>query len=103
MPTTINDEIISDGSEEPENSEGIEAHVEHFKLNVSQSLAKLIEKHNTSKYPPKILVYDSVLPWALNVARQLGLDGAAFRDGLRNFLGWSLRNLNYTKFHKETI
>ena len=32
---SINDEIISDGSEEPENSEGIEAHVEHFKLNVS--------------------------------------------------------------------
>ena len=58
---SINVEIISDG-EEPENSEGIEAHLEPFKLKVLQSLAKLIEKHNTSKYPPKILVYDSILP-----------------------------------------
>ena len=82
---SINVEIISDGSEEPENSEGIEAHLEHFKLNVSQSLAKLVEKHNTSKYPPKILAYDSILPWAMDIARQLGLDGAAFRGGSRNF------------------
>ncbi|KAL4632162.1 hypothetical protein ACB092_04G032500 [Castanea dentata] len=50
-------EIISDGFEKPENSEGIEAYLEHFKLN--------------------ILVYDSVLPWALSlsIGRQLGLDG----------------------------
>uniref|UniRef100_A0A7N2MT32 Uncharacterized protein n=1 Tax=Quercus lobata TaxID=97700 RepID=A0A7N2MT32_QUELO len=37
---SINVEIISDGSEEPENSEGIEAHLEHLKLNVSQSLLR---------------------------------------------------------------
>ena len=28
--------------------------------------------------PSKFLVYDSILPWALNVARQSGLDGAPF-------------------------
>uniref|UniRef100_A0A2N9JBC5 Glycosyltransferase n=1 Tax=Fagus sylvatica TaxID=28930 RepID=A0A2N9JBC5_FAGSY len=75
---SINVEIISDGSEEGNNLESIEAYLKRFQLNVSQSLAKIIEKHNSSQYPPKILVYDSVMPWALNIARQLGLDGATF-------------------------
>ena len=52
--------------------------LERFKSKVSQSLAKLIERHDSPKYPPKFVVYDSFLPWALDVARQHGLDGAPF-------------------------
>jgi|UniRef100_A0A2N9JBD1 pathogen-inducible salicylic acid glucosyltransferase len=75
---SMNFENISDGSEESDNLESIDASVKRFQLNVSQSLTKLIERHNSSKYPPKILVYDSFMPWALTIARQLGLDGAPF-------------------------
>ncbi|XP_050257025.1 mogroside IE synthase-like [Quercus robur] len=76
--TSINFETISDGSEEVQDLETIDEKLKRFKSKVSQDLPKLIEKHNSSKYPPKFLVYDSILPWALNVARQSGLDGAPF-------------------------
>ncbi|KAK0607883.1 hypothetical protein LWI29_021984 [Acer saccharum] len=49
-----------------------------FETVFPQSLTKLIEKHSSSPYPVKFLIYDSVLPWTLKVARKLGLDGAPF-------------------------
>ncbi|KAM3702233.1 hypothetical protein ACJW31_04G010300 [Castanea mollissima] len=76
--SSINFETISDGSEEAQDLETVYEKLKRFKSKVSQNLPKLIEKHNSSKYPPKFLVYDSVLPWALNIARQSGLDGAPF-------------------------
>nr|POE67362.1 udp-glycosyltransferase 74e2 [Quercus suber] len=76
--SSINFETISDGSEEVQDLETSDEKLKRFKSKVSQNLPKFIEKHNSSKYPPKFLVYDSVLPWALNVARQSGLDGAPF-------------------------
>ena len=76
--SSVNFEIISDGSEEVENQETLDEGVQRFKSKVSESLAKLIQRHNSSKYPPKFLVYDSVMPWGLNIARQLGIDGAPF-------------------------
>ena len=75
---SINVEIISDGSEEAEDAESVDAALERYKLHVSQSLPKLIEKHYSSIYPPKILLYDSVMPWALEIARKIGIDGVPF-------------------------
>ncbi|KAF3952940.1 hypothetical protein CMV_021563 [Castanea mollissima] len=75
---SINVDLISDGSEEAEDAESVDAALERFKLHVSQNLARLIEKHYSSKYPPKILVYDSILPWALEIARKIGIDGVPF-------------------------
>ena len=74
----VNFEIISDGSEEVENLETIDESFQLFNSKVSESLAKLIQRHNSSKYPPKFLVYDSLMLWALNIARQLDIDGAPF-------------------------
>ena len=51
---------------------------ENLIVTVSQSMTKLIETQKSSKHPPKFVVYDSVMPWALNIARELGLDGAPF-------------------------
>uniref|UniRef100_A0A2N9FLF1 Glycosyltransferase n=1 Tax=Fagus sylvatica TaxID=28930 RepID=A0A2N9FLF1_FAGSY len=77
--SSFNFETISDGSEEvEENLESIDERLKRFKSTVSQNLTKLIERHNHSKYPPKFIVYDSFMSWVLNVARQLGLDGAPF-------------------------
>ncbi|GLT55573.1 hypothetical protein SLA2020_286840 [Shorea laevis] len=76
--TSISFETISDGSEESGKLEIVDARLEDFTLVVSQSLGKLIERQNSSQNPPKLLIYDSVMPWALNVARQLGVDGAPF-------------------------
>ncbi|KAM3702237.1 hypothetical protein ACJW31_04G010700 [Castanea mollissima] len=76
--SSVSFEIISDGSEEVEKLETIDEHVQRFKSKVSESLAKLIQRHNSSKYSPKFLVCDSFMPWALNIARQHGIDGAPF-------------------------
>jgi pathogen-inducible salicylic acid glucosyltransferase len=76
--SSVNFETISDGVEEGKKLESMEARAKNFPLVVSQSLAELIERQNGSKHPPKLLVYDSFMPWAVNVAKQFGLDGAAF-------------------------
>uniref|UniRef100_A0A2N9FKN0 UDP-glycosyltransferases domain-containing protein n=1 Tax=Fagus sylvatica TaxID=28930 RepID=A0A2N9FKN0_FAGSY len=75
---SVNIEIISDGSEDVKDLESLDEYLKRFKLSVSESLAKLIERLNNSKHPPRILVHDSLMPWALNVAQKLGLDGAPF-------------------------
>ncbi|KAM4113650.1 hypothetical protein ACJW30_04G011600 [Castanea mollissima] len=78
---TINIEIISDGSTESKTfdaSTDSDALFENFKVTVSQSLIKLIKTQKNSRHPPKFVVYDSGMPWALNLARELGLDGAPF-------------------------
>ncbi|GMY32898.1 UDP-glycosyltransferase 74E1-like [Fagus crenata] len=75
---SVNIETISDGSAESKTFDTTEAHFENFIVTVTQSLTKLIETQNNSNHPPNFLIYDSVMPWALDVARQLGLDGAPF-------------------------
>nr|XP_023907651.1 UDP-glycosyltransferase 74E2-like [Quercus suber] len=75
---SISVEIISDGTENGKDSKSLDAVLERFRLHVSQSLAKLFEKHNSSQYAPKMVVYDSFMPWVLDIARQFGIDGAPF-------------------------
>nr|AUR26627.1 UDP-glucosyltransferase 74AH1 [Centella asiatica] len=52
--------------------------IAHHKLRVSQNLPKLINKHKYSGHPVQVLVYDSVMPWVLDIAKELGLKGAPF-------------------------
>ncbi|GAV67135.1 UDPGT domain-containing protein [Cephalotus follicularis] len=71
-------EIITDVSYEGVKTEDTEEYVQRFRVVVSQSLSELIESLNKTKNPPKFLIYDSGMPWVLNIARRLGLDGAPF-------------------------
>ncbi|CBI24721.3 unnamed protein product, partial [Vitis vinifera] len=64
--------------EERKEEESIEDYVERFRMVASQSLAELIKKHSRSSHPAKFLVYDSMMPWAQDVAEPLGLDGVPF-------------------------
>ncbi|XP_057957038.1 UDP-glycosyltransferase 74F2-like [Malania oleifera] len=77
LPSKVNIELISDGYDKGEKV-SLEDHLESFKIVVSQNLANLIKKQNTSKNPVKFLVYDSIMPWALDIAQELGLGGAPF-------------------------
>ena len=95
--SSVNIEIISDGSEGDETVESLIATVDRFKDVVSQSLAEYIEKLNSSKYPPKFIVYDCALPWALDVARKYGIDGAPF------YTQSCAVNLVYYHFKKGTV
>ncbi|KAL2529878.1 UDP-glycosyltransferase 74E2 [Forsythia ovata] len=75
--SSINIETISDGSEEDKEPESIEGFFKRFNAAVSQNLAKFIQERRET-CPAKVLVYDSVIPWALDVAHQEGLLGASF-------------------------
>nr|CAN67248.1 hypothetical protein VITISV_008683 [Vitis vinifera] len=70
--------LASKGLEERKEEESIEDYVERFRMVASQSLAELIKKHSRSSHPAKFLVYDSMMPWAQDVAEPLGLDGVPF-------------------------
>ena len=74
----INIEPISDGFHPGEKAQSIEAFLERFQKVGSQNLAQLVEKLGRSNWPIKFIVYDSVMPWALDTAHELGLDGAPF-------------------------
>ncbi|KAK6914450.1 hypothetical protein RJ641_021771 [Dillenia turbinata] len=39
---------------------------------------EIIAKQNSSGFPFKCLVYDSIIPWALDIAKQHGIVGASF-------------------------
>ncbi|CBI33059.3 unnamed protein product, partial [Vitis vinifera] len=77
-PITI--ETISDGYDEggSAQAESDGAYLERFRVVGSETLGSLIEKLKSSGCPVDCVVYDAFLPWALDVAKQLGLVGAVF-------------------------
>ncbi|CAK9185704.1 unnamed protein product [Ilex paraguariensis] len=77
-PNLVEIESVNDGFNENKKPESVDAFIENFRVVISESLAPIINKHRTSGYPVKVLVYDSMAPWALDLAHQLGLCAAAF-------------------------
>ncbi|GAY64718.1 hypothetical protein CUMW_235610 [Citrus unshiu] len=59
-------------------AESIDAYMERFWQIGPQTLTELVEKMNASSVPVDCIVYDSILPWALDVAKKFGLLGATF-------------------------
>ncbi|KAK3020997.1 hypothetical protein RJ639_045462 [Escallonia herrerae] len=74
---SIDIEYIPDGSDQTDQKK--DAGLERFKSVASRVLPDLIEKLNGyGSCPVKLVVYDSILPWALDIAHELGLYGASF-------------------------
>ncbi|KAJ4961429.1 hypothetical protein NE237_021339 [Protea cynaroides] len=73
-------EAISDGYDEGGHGHASDtgAYLKAFKTFGSKTLSQLIRKFETSDSPVTCVVYDSFLPWALDVAIQHGVYGAAF-------------------------
>lgn len=73
-------EPISDGFDDEgfAKAKSAELFLESFKTNGSRTLTQLIKKHQTTKEPITCIVYDSFLPWALDVARENGILGGPF-------------------------
>ncbi|CAN0925632.1 UDP-glycosyltransferase 74B1 [Linum grandiflorum] len=55
-----------------------QAFLQSFRENGSRTLSELVEKYEKSEFPVTCIVYDSFLPWALDVAKLYGVYGAAF-------------------------
>lgn len=77
--TTVGVEPISDGFDEGgfKQAPSVKAYLESFKTVGSRTLAEIILKYKDSESPVNCIVYDSLLTWALDVARQFGIYGAA--------------------------
>ncbi|WJZ80928.1 hypothetical protein VitviT2T_000796 [Vitis vinifera] len=73
-------EPISDGFDEGGFAQAgkEDVYLNAFKANGSRTLSQLIHKHQHTTHPINCVLYDSFLPWALNVAREHGIHGAAF-------------------------
>ncbi|PON50574.1 UDP-glucuronosyl/UDP-glucosyltransferase [Trema orientale] len=70
-------ETVSDSTEEG-NPGNIEAFLNRFFQLVSLKLPQVVEKLKSVGHPASWLVYDSIMPSALDIAKQLGLFGAPF-------------------------
>ena len=78
--TSVGVEPISDGYDcgGIQLAPSFEAYMESFRTTGSKTLAELITKFSGSDSPVNCVVYDSLLPWALEVARQFGILGVVF-------------------------
>uniref|UniRef100_A0A1J3CJI8 Glycosyltransferase n=1 Tax=Noccaea caerulescens TaxID=107243 RepID=A0A1J3CJI8_NOCCA len=56
----------------------VDAYAESFQLNGSETLTRVIEKFESTDSPIDCLVYDSFLPWGLEVARSNSISAASF-------------------------
>ncbi|XXG62091.1 hypothetical protein AAC387_Pa05g0530 [Persea americana] len=79
-PSPVAVEPISDGWDETGYAEAgsVDAYLKRMETVASRTLAELIHRQAQSGNPVSCLVYDSFLPWALDVAKGLGLTGASF-------------------------
>lgn len=71
-------EPISDGFDEGgyKQAPSTQAYVDSFKRVGSRTLSELITKFSETEYPVNCIVYDSLLPWALDVAKNFGIYAA---------------------------
>ncbi|XAR64549.1 hypothetical protein NMG60_11008277 [Bertholletia excelsa] len=76
--SSVQTACIFDGLHSGEKPDSIDVYLRLFKDSVSVSLAQFIEEGKKTENPFKVLVYDSVMSWALDIARQHGLLGVSF-------------------------
>lgn len=76
--TSITIKTISDGSENAKKPESIKDYFDRFKTEVSKNLAKFIDEQQASDSPARIILYDSIMPWVLDIAHERGLLGGSF-------------------------
>ncbi|KAG2404182.1 UDP-glycosyltransferase protein [Vigna angularis] len=80
VPTCISLETISDGFDNGglDEAGGFKAYFERFWQVGPKSLAELLEKLQRSGDPVHCVIYDSLFPWSLEVAKRFQIAGASF-------------------------
>ena len=80
VPPFISLEAISDGFDNGglEEAGSYKAYLDRFWQVGPQTLADLLEKLAKSGHPVDCIIYNSLLPWALDVAKRFGIVGAVY-------------------------
>ncbi|CAA2934817.1 UDP-glycosyltransferase 74B1-like [Olea europaea var. sylvestris] len=78
--TNVVVEPISDGFDDGGFAEAKkeDIYLNSFRENGSRTLSQIIEKYEKTDFPVNCIIYDSFLPWALDVAKEHGIYGASF-------------------------
>ncbi|KAF2325575.1 hypothetical protein GH714_030674 [Hevea brasiliensis] len=71
-------ESISNTSEESRKDMGVDDRMKKFQDTVRVKLPEIVAKHGESGFPVSCLIYDSMMPWALELARKIGISPASF-------------------------
>ncbi|KAL8487269.1 hypothetical protein ACS0TY_023808 [Phlomoides rotata] len=66
---------ISDGYEEIKEPETVQAYFQRLQTVLYANLAQFIDEHRTTS-SPKLIIYDSLMPWVLEIALNAGIPGA---------------------------
>ncbi|XP_057435857.1 UDP-glycosyltransferase 74G1-like [Lotus japonicus] len=81
LPPSISLEAISDGFDSggfEEAGKSFKVYKDRFWQEGPRTLTELIEKLCRTGYPVDCVIYDALLPWALDVAKRFGIVGVAF-------------------------
>lgn len=94
---SIDIETISDGANEAANPGNVDTYIERFDIVAPRTLAQLIERKIEQGHFLKCLIYDSSMPWGLDIARKFGIYGASF------FTQSSLVSMIFYQVHKGML
>lgn len=80
LPSTLQFDFISDGYDQGgfAQANNISTYLSHMETIGSNNLKELIKKYNFSNDPIDCVIYDPLIYWVLDVAKEFGLLGAAF-------------------------
>ncbi|EEF32571.1 UDP-glucosyltransferase, putative [Ricinus communis] len=78
-------------------SEEDDGYLNNLQATMRQTLPQIVAKHSESGFPVSCVIYDSLMPWVLDIARQLGLPGASL------FTQSSAVNHIYYKLHEGKL
>ncbi|KAL3506917.1 hypothetical protein ACH5RR_032299, partial [Cinchona calisaya] len=73
--------IPDDGNEDvgaADAAERVDDFLQRFNIAVTNNLAKTVEEKASSGHPVKVILYDSMMAWILEILQKLGIKGAAF-------------------------
>ncbi|KAK1390873.1 hypothetical protein POM88_019051 [Heracleum sosnowskyi] len=77
--TCINTEhiLVDEPSLKGDTPDVIDESVALYKAGVTRDLPQLIEKQKTNGFPVKVLIYDAMMSWIVDICHNLGIRGVA--------------------------
>ncbi|KAG6598620.1 UDP-glycosyltransferase 74E2, partial [Cucurbita argyrosperma subsp. sororia] len=86
--------VISDGSEDRQDTDTMRQTLDRFREKMSKNLENYLREVMDSSNPPRFILYDSTMPWVLEVAKEFGLPRAPVYTQ-----SCALNSINYHVLH----
>ncbi|XP_023547078.1 UDP-glycosyltransferase 74E2-like [Cucurbita pepo subsp. pepo] len=86
--------VISDGSEDRQDIDTMRQTLDRFREKMTKNLENYFREVMDSSNPPRFIIYDSTMPWVLEVAKEFGLPRAPVYTQ-----SCALNSINYHVLH----